>query len=220
MTDDDRPPLDERLTTCRAMETGVPEGTIAFPDRMPEPVDLALDALDAMGGLTELSHDRPGSSGERKRPTLTVSAAAAATGKSRRTIGRLLDAGRLDGAEQDEAGTWHIPVDALIAAGLTLHAPSPPDVTPTDATPLAPRPDDLDRLRAEVADWRRRAEVAEAVAAERAAALNDVRTALDLANRMLTTGTPPSAPTPLPPPAEAAATPSTGRRLLGRWRKP
>ena len=42
MTDDDRPPLDESLTTERAMRTGVPEGTIAFPDRLPDPVDLSL----------------------------------------------------------------------------------------------------------------------------------------------------------------------------------
>jgi hypothetical protein len=40
-----------------------------------------------------------------------------------------------------------------------------------------------------------------------------VRTALDLANRMLTTGTP-------APPAEATVTPTPARRLLGRWRRP
>jgi hypothetical protein len=213
MTDDDRPPLDERLTTERAMRTGVPEGTIAFPDSMPEPVDLALDALDAAGGLTEFHHPRPADSGEMKRPTLTVSAAADATGKSRRTIGRLLDAGRLDGAEQDETGTWHIPVDALIAAGLTLHAPSLPDEALTDdPAPAPPPPAALDALRAEVADWRRRAEVAEAVAAERAAALDDVRQALAMANRMLTSG----APTP-PPATEAASSPASSPRR--RWWK-
>jgi len=107
------------------------------------------------------------------RLMLTITEAADAAGKSR-SIGRLLDAGRLDGAEKDDAGTWRIPVDSLIAVGLTLHAPTPPDATPTPETPPA---DTLDALRAELADWRRRAEVAEAIAAERAA-LDDVRTAL------------------------------------------
>jgi hypothetical protein len=147
---------------------------------------------------------------------LTVSEAADATGKSRRTIGRLLDAGQLDDAERDDAGTWRIPVDALLAAGLALHAPSAPDETPTNSRPtlaLPPsEPAALDELRAELADWRRRAEVAEAVAAERAAALDDVRTALDLANRMLTAG--PSTSTD-----PAAAEPARRPRLLGRWRK-
>ena len=44
-TNADRPPLDERLTTRQAMETGVPEGTVPFPDQMPDPVDLALARL-------------------------------------------------------------------------------------------------------------------------------------------------------------------------------
>ena len=60
------------------------------------------------------------------RPVLSITEAAIATGKSRRTIARLLDAGRLDGAERDDAGTWRIPVEALIAAGLTLYAPRHP----------------------------------------------------------------------------------------------
>ena len=63
-------------------------------------------------------------------------------------------------------------------------------------------------LRAELADWRRRAEVAEAIAAERAAALEDVRTALDIANRMLGPG-PSTNPTATPPP----------RRMFDRYRR-
>ena len=126
------------------------------------------------------------------RLMLTITEAADAAGKSR-SIGRLLDAGRLDGAEKDDAGTWRIPVDALIAVGLTLHAPTPPDATPTPEPPAA---NTLDALRAELADWRRRAEVAEAIAAERAAALDDVRTALDIANRMLAPGPPTDTATP------------------------
>jgi hypothetical protein len=142
------------------------------------------------------------------RPMLTVTEAATATGKSRRSIGRLLDAGRLDGAEKDEADIWRIPVEALIAAGLTLHAPSPPDAARTVDTSASPPADALDHLRAELADWRRRAEVAEAIAAERAAALDDVRTALDLATRMLPPG---------PPRTDLAPSPS--RRLFARYRR-
>ncbi len=124
------------------------------------------------------------------RPVLSVTEAATATGRSRRSIGRLLDQGRLDGAVRDATG-WHIPVEALIAAGLPVHAPMPPEVASTPATtapPTALPTDALDDLRAELADWRRRAEVAEAIAAERAAALDDVRTALAMANRMLMLG--------------------------------
>lgn len=123
------------------------------------------------------------------RPTFSITAAAEATGKSRRTIGRLLDADELTGAHRDDSGTWSIPADALLAAGLQLHAPSPPD-PPTEAensrAPETRGPDpEADQLRTELEEWRRRAEVAEAIAAERAAALADVRQALDLATRML-----------------------------------
>lgn len=135
------------------------------------------------------------------RPSFTVTAAATATGKSRRTIGRMLDADELPGATRDDSGTWSIPAEALLAAGLTLHAPAPPDPPPDPAPnsraldPLpGPEADpaELAKLRAELADWRRRAEVAEAVADERAAALADVRQALDLATRMLPASTTPT----------------------------
>lgn len=130
------------------------------------------------------------------RPFLSITEAAEAAGKSRRSIGRMLDSGRLDGAKRDEAGTWRIPVDALLAAGLSLHAPSPPDDVPAPQE-TAPAPDALNALRVELADWRRRAEVAEAIAAERADALSDARLAL----RALTTGTtPPDPPTVEPRP--------------------
>ena len=150
------------------------------------------------------------------RPVLSVTEAAHATGKSRRTVARLLDTGRLDGAERDSAGTWRIPVEALIAAGLTLHAPAPPDATSTTAPLTAPPIDPLDALRAELADWRRRAEIAEAIAAERANALDDVRTALAMANRMLAPG-PPTAPSTRA--EDPTRPPSPALRLLDRYRR-
>jgi hypothetical protein len=152
------------------------------------------------------------------RPVLSVTEAAHATGKSRRTVARLLDTGRLDGAERDSAGTWRIPVEALIAAGLTLHAPAPPDATSTTAPLTAPPIDPLDALRAELADWRRCAEIAEAIAAERANALDDVRTALAMANRMLAPG-PPTAAAPSTRAEDPTRPPSPARRLLDRYRR-
>ena len=116
------------------------------------------------------------------RPTFTLAGAATVTGKSRRTIGRMLEAGELDGAERDASGAWSIPVESLLAAGLTVHPP-----TPAEAVPAAPVQTDHDDVgaAAQVAEWRRRAEVAEAIAAERADALEDMRTALAIAQRML-----------------------------------
>ena len=49
-----RPPLDIRLTTRRAMETGVPEGVAAFPDLLPDPTTIALDRLAAIDALSAL----------------------------------------------------------------------------------------------------------------------------------------------------------------------
>ncbi|MFF0408679.1 helix-turn-helix transcriptional regulator [[Kitasatospora] papulosa] len=61
------------------------------------------------------------------RPMLTQREAAAACGVSRTTIRRRREAGDLPGAVQDPVRGWVIPVDDLLAAGLRLHAPSPPD---------------------------------------------------------------------------------------------
>ncbi len=132
---------------------------------------------------------------------LTITEAAEATGRSRRTIGRMLDAGQLEDVHREgDGGSWRIPVEALLAAGLALHAPEQPE--PAPPTPARPSPvgtptDDVE-LRAELAEWQRRAEVAEAVAAERADALDDLRTALALAQRMLGTSAPADLPTPTP----------------------
>ncbi|MEU2476069.1 helix-turn-helix domain-containing protein [Streptomyces sp. NPDC012842] len=65
------------------------------------------------------------------RPMLTQREAAAACGVSRTTIRRRREAGDLPGAVQDPVRGWVIPVDDLLAAGLRLHAPSPPDEAPS-----------------------------------------------------------------------------------------
>lgn len=133
------------------------------------------------------------------RPALTISEAAEAAHVNRRTIRRRLDAGDFPGAYRDAPGTsrgptaWRIPVTDLLAAGFTLHAPTPPEDTPQGQPGPDPSgtPRDLDRLRTEVAELRRRAEVAEAIAEERGRALDDARLAL----RALTAG-PPVTPEP------------------------
>ncbi len=160
---------------------------------------------------------------QRARPVLTLTEAAAATGKSRRTVGRLLDAGRFDGAQRDDAGTWRIPVDALLAAGLTLHAPSPPTDASADVAPVvptwtpSPSPDELTAVRAELADWRRRAEVAEAVAEERGAALADLRRLVaPITAAPIGTGAPHDRMTAAPIPEPPAA---AGDRRARWWRR-
>lgn len=140
-----------------------------------------------------------------ERPTFTVSSAADATGKSRRTIGRMVSTGELVGAHKNDEGAWVIPLEALLGAGLRVNAPSPPDATPIALAAItAPIvPSELERVRSEAIEWRRRAEVAEAIATERAAALEDVRAALAIAQRML----PPIATIAVEPPSSARRSP-------------
>lgn len=78
---------------------------------------------------------------------------------------------------------------------------------------MAPQ-DEIDRLRAERDEWRRRAEVAEAVAAERLARA-------ETAERALRAGPPAPPPPPadlgaLPPPDAAPRRPAS---LIERWRR-
>lgn len=88
---------------------------------------------------------------------------------------------------------------------------------------MAPQ-DDIDRLRAERDEWRRRAEVAEAVAAERLARAESAERALRAAELALTkaggTPAPPpgarDAPAEPAPPGPTAARPAT---LRERWRR-
>lgn len=90
----------------------------------------------------------------------------------------MLAAGELVGAHKI-AGEWQIPLEALLAAGLRLYAPTPPDTTtsttsPPDTTTSA----ELAMLRAEVVRLSHRAEMAEALASERAEALADMRSVI------------------------------------------
>jgi hypothetical protein len=115
----------------------------------------------------------------------TATEAAEATGTSKRTILRRIDALIEHGAHRGEDGTWRIPIGALFAVGFRINAPRhEADETveipaPEPATPAAPRAtgdaEALAAALAEVEQWRnraveaeQRAAVAEAVATERA----------------------------------------------------
>ncbi|HVA41848.1 MAG TPA: hypothetical protein VNF50_00025 [Acidimicrobiales bacterium] len=115
---------------------------------------------------------------EPTRPELTLSEAAAACRVDRRTIRRRLDAEEFPNAHRTagrtgpDDGPWVIPVADLIGAGLS------PNVSKVDHQAAEVAPDTIASLQAELADWRRRAEVAEAVASERAATNEALRLAL------------------------------------------
>ncbi|MVO90637.1 hypothetical protein GPA10_39285 [Streptomyces sp. p1417] len=65
------------------------------------------------------------------RPLLPQREAAAACGVSRSIIRRRREAGELPHSVLDDDRGWLIPVDDLLAAGLRLNAPAPPDDTTT-----------------------------------------------------------------------------------------
>lgn len=108
----------------------------------------------------------------------TFAQAVEVTGKSRSTLHRKRDMLRQAGAHQDADGVWRIPVSALVACGLldTPAAPAggvsdtrvrPPNVTPVTPPGETPHDQHLEQLRRALAEAEKRAEVAEARAAER-----------------------------------------------------
>ena len=106
-----------------------------------------------------------------RRPRFTLREAAERTGVSQSTVRRRLDAGDFPNAEQDAAGVWHVPVEDLLAAGLSLSR-SPEERIDLRETRA------VDQLRALLAEERAQREAAEQIAAERAEHLETVRTAL------------------------------------------
>jgi hypothetical protein len=124
------------------------------------------------------------------RPVLSLAEAVAATGKSRNTLRRFLKAGEIEGATQLPGGSWAIPVEGLLAAGLPLHRPDrgpAPDPAPGNGPQVT---GELDRLREEVTRLRVELASARTAAEERGRALEDLRVAL----RMLTGPAPAAAP--------------------------
>lgn len=158
----------------------------------------------------------------RERPRWSAAEAARRCGVGRATIQRALTAGRIPGAEQTDAG-WSIPLEGLLAAGFKpdryqphdpqQHTPAAParehdraadHPVPEQARRLADLEAELAEARSQTALERVRRESAEALAAERAERVVDLRQAL----RMLEAAPadrpqpePPQQPAPMPAPA-------------------
>jgi hypothetical protein len=157
----------------------------------------------------------------------SVTSAAEACRVSRKTITRRLDQLKDGGAYKDAAGSWVIPLGALLHAGLTPGTPTPPDAVPQSQglgpghVDVGQAQRDTDReTQARLADLQRRAEVAEALAVERAEQITDLRRTL----AMLTAGKSDTPAPPVPAPSVSQDVPqqSAGRRgpierLAGRF---
>lgn len=126
----------------------------------------------------------------------TAGEAAQGCGVARTTISRAAAAGRIEGAKRDEAGAWVLPLSGLLAAGFNPGKPSPPD--PVAASVDRDKADELTRLRAQLDEARTdarllhmRADAAEALAAERAERIVDLRQALRQLEQGESSQTPP-----------------------------
>jgi len=112
--------------------------------------------------------------------SLSIREASLATGATRPTLRRDIDAGRFPGAFREDTsrgsglGIWRVPVADLLAAGYSLRSDSPA-APESDRTGLE---NEVRELRAELARERERREAAEALAFERATALEDAQRAL------------------------------------------
>jgi len=112
--------------------------------------------------------------GNREPLALSISEAAKICGVKRRTIRRRHQAGEFQHAFRDPDGTWRIPVNDLVAAGLRPTFVSDPD-EPRIVFPAASQ---VDRLRTEVAVLRERVRALEIIAKEREERVTDLRTIL------------------------------------------
>jgi hypothetical protein len=101
----------------------------------------------------------------------TLTEAAGHCRTSKRTLMRRIDQLIEAGAHRDDAGVWRVSPAALRAAGFQPGKPAAGDDLRAPASRAYDSAqgdhDQLAALRIEAADWRRRAEVAEARAAER-----------------------------------------------------
>jgi hypothetical protein len=100
---------------------------------------------------------------------LTITEAAAAANVNPRTIRRHL--GNFSGAHRKDGpgsrtGQWLIPTADLVAAGFNLE-PSDAAMPELPSVIASERLEEIDALKGELAEWRLRAEVAEARAEER-----------------------------------------------------
>lgn len=166
-----------RAAELRAIRSEGPRHNVAdIPSAAPEkrkPMHLFAHVRGPGDVVNDICDDADG------RPSLTMSAAATWCRVSTKTIQRRLRGGNFPNAWQDRTPgqhlgphgfVWRIPVVDLEAAGLQPISPADTEPhTSAAATRAAPSRHDraADALRAELSEYRRRAEVAEALATER-----------------------------------------------------
>ena len=167
------------------------------------------------------------------RRIVTIRDAAVASGIDRRALTRQLNDGAFPNAFRERSaegvakGPWLIPVDDLVAAGIALDEPrvgnhngTTPSKEQSSVGPSATElRAELDAVRAELAEERGRRRVAEALAEERATAIETLRDALKTMEALAAAA---SAPAPPPPEVEPAPKPAVTeeprrQRLRGQW---
>ncbi len=109
---------------------------------------------------------------------LGITEAALVCGRHRVTLAKKLAAGAFPNAHKDPRGRWRVPISDLLAAGLTPNRPRAAEDVQQAATAVVQS--DITRLEHELAEARRRADVAEAISAERLDRIADMRQALRL----------------------------------------
>jgi hypothetical protein len=118
---------------------------------------------------------------EIQQRNMTIRDAAIASGVDRRTLqqhvrdGIFPNAFRKESAQGSATGPWFIPISDLAAAGIDLDETR---VQPVPSPATSGLQAEIDALRAELAEERTLRRVAEALSAERAAALEHARVAL------------------------------------------
>jgi hypothetical protein len=108
-----------------------------------------------------------------RRVTLTFAQAAEATGVSKSTIRRMFERQEFPQAFKDPSGTWRLPVEDLLVAGLVLHRT---DRGPGDEPGSLTQ--EFERLQVENRVLRERLQSVTALAEERGERIHDLRLAL------------------------------------------
>lgn len=140
-------------------------------------------------------------------PRIDLQEAQRLTGLSDSTLRRRLPQLAELGAARDAQGVWQIPVPALVQLGLMPPVTRPDAAVASEVTSQsAADAAEVAQLRSEVATWRQRALVAEAVADERGQRLDDLRIALRL---LAPAPAPATAPAAVPTPAAETAVPAS-----------
>lgn len=149
------------------------------------------------------------------RPVLSQREAAAACGVHLSTIRRYREAGRFGGARRDPVRGWLIPVEDLLAAGLRVHAPTPPDGSGEGEQPSPAQVAELER---ELLEMRHARDLARAEARhlrEQVTRQDESLRLLWQAMRALTTGSADAREEEADGPGQAPAPPPSERSEAG-----